>query len=115
MAYDFNLNLGAPRRDKIRFAFLYGQARNETYLRGMEEAQISEIVAMAWDDLTAFDMIEREYGLSEDQVIRLMRRHMKASSFRMWRKRVSGRLAKHTQKLRPKPSPQDSFEHFTSD
>ncbi len=70
---------------------------------------------MAWDDLTAFDMIEREYGLSESQVIQLMRRHMKASSFRMWRKRVSGRAAKHTQKLRPKPSPQDTNELFTSD
>jgi uncharacterized protein (TIGR03643 family) len=68
----------------------------------MTEPQISEIVAMAWDDLTAFDMIEREHGLSEAQVIQLMRRHMKASSFRMWRKRVSGRSAKHTQKLRPK-------------
>ena len=68
----------------------------------MTEAQISEIVAMAWDDLTAFDMIEREHGLSEAQVIQLMRRHMKASSFRMWLKRVSGRSAKHTQKLRPK-------------
>jgi uncharacterized protein (TIGR03643 family) len=68
----------------------------------MIEAQISEIVAMAWDDLTAFDMIEREHGLSEAKVIQLMRRHMKASSFRTWRKRVSGRSAKHTQKLRPK-------------
>jgi len=68
----------------------------------MDEEKISEIVAMAWDDLTAFDMIEREHGLSEPEVIRLMRRHMKASSFRMWRKRVSGRAAKHSQKVRPK-------------
>lgn len=61
----------------------------------MDEAKISEIIAMAWDDETSFDAIERLYGLSEKETIKLMRREMKASSFRMWRKRVSGRSAKH--------------------
>lgn len=61
----------------------------------MDDAQISEIIAMAWDDETAFDAIERLYGLSEKETIKLMRREMKPSSFRMWRKRVSGRTAKH--------------------
>jgi uncharacterized protein (TIGR03643 family) len=61
----------------------------------MDEAQISEIIAMAWDDETAFDAIERQFGLSESDIIKLMRRHMKPSSFRMWRKRVSGRKTKH--------------------
>lgn len=61
----------------------------------MDEALISEIVALAWDDATAFDAIEAQYGLNEGDVIALMRRHMKPSSFRMWRKRVSGRKTKH--------------------
>lgn len=61
----------------------------------MDEAQISEIIAMAWDDETAFDAIERQFGLTESDIIKLMRRHMKPSSFRMWRKRVSGRKTKH--------------------
>lgn len=64
----------------------------------MDEAQISEIIAMAWDDETAFDAIERQFGLAEPDVIKLMRREMKPSSFRMWRKRVSGRKAKHERK-----------------
>lgn len=55
----------------------------------------SEIVAMAWDDETSFDNIEAQTGLSEAEVIKIMRGHMKASSFRMWRKRVSGRASKH--------------------
>jgi uncharacterized protein (TIGR03643 family) len=58
-------------------------------------ADVSEIIAMAWDDETAFDAIERLFGIGEGDVIKLMRREMKASSFRMWRKRVSGRAAKH--------------------
>lgn len=53
---------------------------------------------MAWDDETPFDAIERHFGLSEAQTIKLMRREMKPSSFRMWRKRVSGRAAKHEKK-----------------
>ncbi len=55
----------------------------------------SEIIAMAWDDDTSFDNIELQTGLSEDEVIEIMRNSMKPSSFRMWRKRVSGRASKH--------------------
>lgn len=55
----------------------------------------SEIVALAWDDQASFDAIEAQTGLSEDEVIKIMRAEMKPSSFRMWRKRVSGRASKH--------------------
>ncbi|MTI45830.1 TIGR03643 family protein [Roseibium hamelinense] len=64
----------------------------------MSDAEISEIISMAWDDEVAFDHIAIQTGLSEPQVIALMRRNMKPSSFRLWRKRVSGRKAKHAQK-----------------
>jgi len=59
----------------------------------------SEIVAMAWDDETSFDDIKSQSGLAEKEVIKIMRAHMKPSSFRMWRKRVAGRASKHQQKL----------------
>lgn len=55
----------------------------------------SEIVAMAWDDETSFDNILAQSGLTEPEVIKIMRGHMKPSSFRMWRKRVRGRASKH--------------------
>lgn len=55
----------------------------------------SEIVAMAWDDETSFDQIKIQSGYSEPEVIKIMRAHMKPSSFRMWRKRVGGRASKH--------------------
>ncbi|MEO0672970.1 MAG: TIGR03643 family protein [Pseudomonadota bacterium] len=56
---------------------------------------VSEIIALAWDDETSFEAIKAQTGLDEEDVIALMRRHMKPSSFRMWRKRVSGRTTKH--------------------
>lgn len=59
---------------------------------------IDRVVEMAWEDRTPFSAIETQFGLKEKQVIALMRREMKASSFRMWRKRVSGRNTKHLAK-----------------
>lgn len=50
---------------------------------------------MAWEDRTSFDVIQRQFGLDESAVIRLMRSTMKASSFKMWRTRVTGRKTKH--------------------
>lgn len=54
------------------------------------------IVEMAWEDRTPFEAIELQFGLSEKHVIELMRREMKAASFRMWRKRTNGRSTKHS-------------------
>lgn len=61
----------------------------------MTEVTHSEIIEMAWCDETSFDDIKAQTGLSEPEVIQIMRSNMKPSSFRMWRKRVSGRKAKH--------------------
>jgi uncharacterized protein (TIGR03643 family) len=61
----------------------------------LNEADISRIVEMAWEDRTPFESIEVQFGLNESGVIALMRSHMKASSFRMWRKRMAGRVTKH--------------------
>ncbi|MEM6781203.1 MAG: TIGR03643 family protein [Pseudomonadota bacterium] len=64
------------------------------------EAFVSEVVALAWEDRASFDMIEQQTGLKEKEVISIMQKHMKPSSFRMWRKRVSGRATKHNHKLK---------------
>ncbi|MCK0178317.1 TIGR03643 family protein [Flavobacteriaceae bacterium S0862] len=57
------------------------------------------IIEMAWEDRTTFEAIKLQFGLNEQEVINLMRREMKLSSFKMWRARVQGRKTKH-QKLR---------------
>ncbi|AFZ51340.1 TIGR03643 family protein [Dactylococcopsis salina] len=59
---------------------------------------IERIIEMAWEDDIPFDAIEAQYGLKEQQVIELMRSRLKPSSFKMWRKRVSGRKTKHEKK-----------------
>ena len=60
-------------------------------------ADRDRIIEMAWEDRTPFEAIALQFGLPEKEVITLMRREMKPSSFRLWRKRVSGRSTKHRQ------------------
>ena len=62
---------------------------------------IDRIIQMAWEDRTAFDAIDAQFGVSEGEVIKLMRKHLKRASFKLWRARVSGRKTKH-QALRSK-------------
>jgi len=69
--------------------------RVKAVLQELAEADISRIVEMAWEDRTAFEAIEAQFGLNEPSVVCLMRLHMTASSFRMWRKRMAGRVTKH--------------------
>ena len=67
--------------------------------------ETSRIIEMAWEDRTTFDSIKDQFGLSESEVIKIMRKNMKKSSFKMWRKRVSGRKTKHrfsSQSLTPR-------------
>lgn len=53
---------------------------------------------MAWEDRTPFGAIESQFGLAESEVIKIMRKELKRSSFELWRKRVSGRKTKHPKK-----------------
>lgn len=59
------------------------------------DPSISDIIRMAWADDVSFEKIRRERGLSETEVIQLMRRNLKPSSFKRWRARVTGRGSKH--------------------
>ena len=62
-------------------------------------AEISAVIRMAWEDRTTFDEIREKTGYSEADVIRTMRRELQPGSFRLWRKRVTGRVTKHRARL----------------
>jgi uncharacterized protein (TIGR03643 family) len=57
--------------------------------------EIDRIIEMAWEDRTTFEAIEIQFGLKQQDVIKLMRKEMKPSSFKMWRERTKGRNTKH--------------------
>ncbi len=65
-------------------------------LPSMDLITTDRIIEMAWEDRTPFEAIHFQFGVSEAQVIELMRRNLKRSSFNLWRKRVnSGVSQKH--------------------
>lgn len=64
-------------------------------MREIQQHDIDRIIEMAWEDRTPFEAIEAQFGLNEAATIKLMRREMKHSSFRMWRERVQKRKTKH--------------------
>lgn len=61
----------------------------------LSAVDLDRIIEMAWEDRTPFDAIKNQFGLSEADVIKIMRSKMKHSSFLMWRQRVTGRKTKH--------------------
>ena len=63
--------------------------------QNLKAEDLTRVIEMAWEDRTPFEAIEMQYGLKENQVRAIMRKHMKRSSFHMWRKRVKGRATKH--------------------
>ena len=58
--------------------------------------ELDRIIEMAWEDRTSFDAIEKQFGIGEKDVIKLMRCELKKKSFKIWRKRALGRSTKHS-------------------
>jgi uncharacterized protein (TIGR03643 family) len=60
---------------------------------------VDRIVEMAWEDRTPFEAINSQFGVSESDVIKIMRKNLKSRSFKLWRERVSGRQTKHLKRF----------------
>ena len=61
----------------------------------MENTDLDRIIEMCWEDRTPFEAIEYQFGLKEEDAIKIMRKNLKLKTFKIWRKRVSGRNTKH--------------------
>ena len=65
----------------------------------MSPEDIDRIIEMAWEDRTPFEAIKAQFGLTETDVIKLMRTELKRKSFNLWRERInSGISQKHLKK-----------------
>ena len=53
----------------------------------------------AWADRITFEEIKKKTGKSESEVIKIMRKSLKPSSFKLWRKRVKNQSIKHQKKF----------------
>ncbi|PUE26738.1 TIGR03643 family protein [Limnohabitans sp. JirII-29] len=75
-------------------------------MAALTPGDVSAVIQMAWEDRTSFESIKERVGLSESDVVRLMRHELNPSSYRLWRKRMNGRVTKH----RALRSPQMKFD-----
>ncbi len=75
--------------------------------RLMTERDLDRIIEMAWEDRTPFEAIEFQFGVNEADTIKIMRKELKSSSFKLWRKRVNSGVSQKHQKLR-----NDSIKRF---
>ena len=57
------------------------------------------VIWAAWADRITFEDIQETTGLSEKDVIKLMRRSLKPSSFKRWRKRATTQSLKHRKRF----------------
>ena len=61
-----------------------------------------DVIGMAWSDNISFEEIKKKTGLSESEVISIMRKNLKKSSYILWRKRVRDRSSKHRKRNKHK-------------
>jgi len=93
------------------YRFLYKDAnivlrvkyKNNIDKNWMHENDLNRLVEIAWQDRVPFDIIQKQYGLSENQLKKKMRSLISSKAYKRWRKRVQGRKTKHTKKLHFKP------------
>ncbi|MAM98891.1 MAG: TIGR03643 family protein [Candidatus Marinimicrobia bacterium] len=71
---------------------------NKSKLNKLSSSNIDRIIALAWEDEVPFKSIKYQYGISEADVIKIMRKNIKRSSFKMWRKRVTSRISRKSDK-----------------
>jgi len=64
----------------------------------LSDRDLNRVIEMAWEDRTPFEAIKIQFDLSESQVIKIMRRNLKPSSFRLWRERAHKVSQKHLKK-----------------
>ena len=58
------------------------------------------VIWAAWADRITFEEIEKKTGKTEADVIKIMRRNLKPSSFKLWRKRAKNQSIKHRKKFK---------------
>ena len=50
----------------------------------MENIDIDRIIEMCWEDRTPFEAIKYQFGLKEEDAIKIMRQNLKPKSFKVW-------------------------------
>ena len=69
------------------------------HVKNLLQMDYNDLIEMAWRDEVTFTDIEREFGIKEPEVKRIMQANLKPSSYRLWRKRVRWMKEKRKKRL----------------
>ncbi len=69
----------------------------------LDNEQIERVVSMAQEEKKPFEVLKEEFGITENEVIEIMRKKLSKDNFELWKKKVSAG--------KPKPKPQ-RFDDF---
>jgi len=56
----------------------------------MTPQEIERVIATAWTDTPPFNAVLMNHGLSQGQLVQLLRRELTASAFKIWTARTRG-------------------------
>ena len=63
--------------------------------KAFTQEDLNRIIEMGWEDRTAFEAIDAQFGINQDGLIKIMRANLKRNSFKLWRERTHGQTTKH--------------------
>lgn len=66
--------------------------------------QTEKLVALALEEKNPFEIIKKEFGLAEKEVLEIMKKKMPLEKFEMWKKKATAT------KPKPKPHKIDDFD-----
>ena len=64
-------------------------------MKDLSAKEIDHVLEMAWEDLTPFEAIEAQYGLSEADIVKIMKPGMKQAGSEMLKHRAGKVTDKH--------------------
>jgi uncharacterized protein (TIGR03643 family) len=59
----------------------------------LTSAEIARVIATAWDDRPPFDAVLMAHGLTQGQLVQLLKRELTPSAFKLWTARTRGAAA----------------------
>ena len=52
--------------------------------------QIARVIATAWDDHPPFNAVLMQHGVSQGELVQLLKRELTPNAFKLWRERTGG-------------------------
>ncbi len=57
-------------------------------IESLSNEDLDRLVRMGWEDRTTFESIQKQFSLSENEFVKIMRSQLSRTAFDRWRKRV---------------------------